>query len=366
MRPVTDVFLAEVRRSHTVVSEVWLHAADGSDPVAVPVTDGSVSLDVTAAVRGRCDIQVEHAEWIPRDVSDGLSPFGAELEIRRGVRFANGSTELVGLGFFGLEDAEVTDEGAGVSVRVAALDRAERVSKAKFEDVFQLAASTPFTEGILEIVRGAWPDVPVQEGFEDVSALSIGKPVTAQAGEDPWEAAQILATAMGMVLFFDGDGFLTLRPYAESGPVVTVSEKDVLLSVSRNWSRSGAFNRVVVTGESTSASTVYRGVATDESPLSPTFYGGPFGRCPEFRQFEQITSDQHAADVAASILAQHLGAPSTVGFGMVPNPALEPEDTITISRPSAGVNRDFIIDSLTVGLGVSEQMTGQTRERISF
>lgn len=367
MRPVSSEFLAAVARSHRVAVEAWLFPADGSDPVPVPVTDGSVTLEAAAAVRGRCDIQVEHAEWIPSTAGDELSPFGHELELRRGVYLPDGSTETVALGRFGIEDAEVTDEGQGASVRVAALDRAERISKAKFEDTFQLAAGVPFTTGILDVVRGAWPEVPVVDGFEGMSAVSLGKPITAQAGEDRWEFAQGLATALGMVLFFDGDGVLTLRPYAESGAVldVTDGEDGVLLNVSRNWSRTVAFNRVVVTGEG-AGTAVFRGVATDNNPFSPTYYDGPFGRVPEFRSYPQIVSDQQATDVAMSILAQHLGVPSTVSFGMVPNPALEPEDTIHISRPGVGVDHDYIIDSLTIGLAATEQMTGQTRERISF
>lgn len=367
MRPVSPDFLAECSRSHQVAVEAWLYPADGSDPVAVPVTDGSVTLEATAAVRGRCDVRTEHAEWIPLDASDGLSPFGHELELRRGVVLPNGSTETVPLGRFGIEDAEVTDDGTGPSVRVSALDRAERMSKAKFTDIYQVPAGKEFTTAILEMLREAWPAVPVMDGFEDMSDISVGQPVTAQEGEDRWEAAQILAQALGMILFFDGDGVLTLKPYAAGGPVLDLVEGEggVLLNVARNWSRSASFNKVVVTGES-SGDNVFRGEAFDDNPLSPTYFYGPFGQVPEFRSYPEVRSDQQAKDVAYSILAQHLGAPATVSFGMVPNPALEPEDTIRISRPSVGVDHSYIVDSLTIGLAATESMTGQTRERISF
>lgn len=350
-----------------MATEAWLHPVDGSEAVPIPVIEGNVTLDSQAGVRGRCDIQVADADWIPMGAGDRLAPFGPEIVLRRGVYLGDTETETVSLGRFGIEDAEITDDGEGPTVRVTGLDRAERVSKAKFEDTFQLAPNTDFTTGILDVVRMAFPDVPVMVDFETASDISIGQPVTAQAGDDPWTYAQDLATAIGMMLFFDGDGVLTLRPYSDTSPVAELVEGEggVLLTASRNWSRTGAFNKVVVTGENSGAS-VFRGVAVDDDPFSPTFIDGPFGVVTEFRSWPEVKSDQQARDVAESILAQEIGAPSTVSFGMVPNPALEPGDSVLISRPSIGVNETHVLDSLTIGLGAEEQMTGTTRERRTF
>lgn len=367
MRPVSAAFLAEVRGSHRVRSEAWCHPADGSDPVEVPLTEGSVTLDATQRVRGQCDFSVADTDWIPRDATDRLSPFGTEIELRRGVYLSDGSWETVGLGRFGLEDAEVTDEGSGASVRIAALDRMERLSKAKFEDVFQVANGTRYTQAILDVVLGIWPECPVMDGFVDMSTMTSTLRPTAQVGDDPAEFVQGLAFAVGMSLFFDGEGVLTLRKFASLDAVWELVEGDgLLLSVARSWSRTAAFNRVVVSGENTEGTDVYRAVASDDDPLSPTFYGGPFGKVPEFRSFPQVQSNGQAQDVANNILAREIGAPSTVSFGMVPNPALEPDDTIRISRSSVGVDEEHVIDRLTVGLGASEVMSGQTRERRSF
>lgn len=365
MRPVSTQFLDLIGKSHRVATEATLYPADGTDPVPVPVIDGTVTLDASAAVRGRCDIQVADPDWIPTVAGDRLSPFGAELELRRGLYLPDGTTETVALGRFGIEDAEITDDGTGATVRVTALDRAERVSKAKFEDAYQVDAGTDFTDAILDIVSTAFAAVETAEGFDTASSLALGVPVTALPGDDAWEFAQGLATTIGQRLYFDGDGLLTLRPYSDSQVVteITEGENGVLLTVSRQWSRTSSFNRVIVTGETAQDDTTYRGEATDTDPASPTFYGGPFGNVPEFRTYPQITSDSHAQDVAEAILAQEIGAPSNVSFGMIPNPALEPDDTVLISRPSIGINEAHVIDSLTIGLGASETMSGTTRER---
>jgi hypothetical protein len=169
-----------------------------------------------------------------------------------------------------------------------------------------------------------------------------------------------------MVLYFDGDGILTLRPYADAGVVATLSEGEggVLLSATRGWSRTNAFNRVVATGENTDSSAVYRAVATDDNALSPTYYFGDFGKVPRFYDSPYIGSNDQAQDAANAILAQELGTAANVSFGIVPNPALEPEDTVYVKRERAGIDERHIIDSLSIGLGASESMSGTTRERL--
>lgn len=352
---------------HRAVVEASVKAPDGSIS-PVPITDGTVTLDATAASRGRCDIQVDHLDWIPRGAGDRLAPFGSEINIRRGVKLPSGELELVSLGWFPIEDAEITDDGSGPGVRVAALDRADRMSKAKFENTWQLEANTAFTDGIMFLALEADPSTQFMPGFASVSTISIGKPIIAQAGDDRWEFMQGLATALGMVLFFDGDGILTLRRYAEQGVVMNLVEGEggVLLTASRSWSRTNAHNKWIVTGEATDDDTVYRAEAADLNPASPTYYDGPFGRCPGFYSSGEIGSDAQAQDVADMKLAKEMGAPSTVSFGMVPNPALEPEDTVLISRPVIGVDENHIIDTLTIGLSPTASMTGTTRERITF
>lgn len=364
MKVVSDRWLPAITGSHRVatIARVFDPVGDWTD---VPLVEGTVTLDATAAVRGRCDLTVEDADWLPVGTDDRLAPYGSEINLRRGVVFPDGSTETVSLGWFGIEDTEITDDGSGVGVRVTGLDRAERLSKAKFEDTFQVLSGTPFPEAILDLAQAVWVDVPYDPDLLSASAISIGRNITAQPGDDRWEFMQGLATALGMTLFFDGDGQLCLRRYAPDGVVaeVTDGEDGVLVSVSRAWSRTTAFNRVIVTGENTDTA-VFRGVATDDNPASPTYFYGPFGQVPRFWSSPDIYSDDQAEDAARSILDQEIGTAATVQFGMVPNPALEPEDTVHVRRTVAGVDENHVLDQVTIGLGATEEMSCQTRERL--
>lgn len=375
VRPVSDRFLAEVKGSHTSVTEVWAYRSSG-EPVRLEVSEGSVNLNSTSAIRGSVDLSVPGLDWVPKGPFDLLAPYGNELNVLRGVEFADGSRELVSLGWFGIQSVSVEDDGSGLSVRVSGLDRSQRLSAAVFEDVVNIPADTPFAAAILFLALDAWPDCPYQPDFVsvsgvvagwDASALSIGRGVVAQPGDNRWDFMLGLAKALGMVLFFDGDGILTLRPYAEQGVVASVAEGEggVLLSAGREWGRSESFNRVIATGENTSSDEVYRAVATDDNPLSPTYYFGDFGKVPRFYSSPYIVSVEQAQDAANAILLQEIGTASTVSFGMVPNPALEPEDTVRIVRERVGVSELHIIDDVTIGLAASDSMSGSTRERLT-
>lgn len=368
MRPVSSEFLAAVEQSREIAVEAMLYPPNDADPVMLDIISGSVTLDAAASVRGRLDLTLQGMDWVPRSSSDRLAPAGSEINVQVGVKFPDGSTELTSVGWFGIDDVQVDDDGSQLQCSVTGLDRSARLGYAKFEDAFEVPAGTLFGEAILELAQDAWPDVPAMTGFTSASSISIGKPVTAQAGDDRWEFMQALATALGMSLFFDGDGIMTLRRYADQGVVATVSEATltspgVLIRAQKGWSRSNAFNRVIVTGENTGSSPVYRAVATDDNPLSLTYYYGPFGKAPRFYSNKDIYSTDQAQDAANTILAKEIGLASTVSFDMVPNPALEPEDTVLVVRERLGVNEQHILDSVTIGLSPEDSMSCQTRER---
>jgi len=364
MRTVPADWASIIAGSHKAAVEAHLYGPDGSYVTALDLVGGSVSLDGTAAVRASCDLSLSGIEWVPVSATDRLAPYGPEVNVLKGYEAAGVKT-LVSLGWFGIEDCEVSDDGQDLTVRVTGMDRARRLQYALLEDDVQIASGTPFTEAILTLGYEAWPDMPVMDGFDSVSDLSIGVPLNAAQGDDRWEQMQSLAVALGMSLFFDGDGLLTLRPYVPGDPVAEVvdGENGVLVQASRAWTRANAFNKVIFTGENTTASgDVFRGEALDNDPLSPTYYYGPFGRCPQFFSSPYVASDSQAESAAAAKLFRELGTASSVSFGMVPNPALEPDDAITVRRVRAGINEVHTIDSLSIDLGVDGSMSGATRE----
>lgn len=400
MRPVSTAFLAAVQTSHEVATRVEV-LDDGAVTLTLDtVTDGGVTLDQTAATRGRVDVTIIDPDLVPGDPAAALAPYGNELRVYRGVTFYETSTtdsgssggqtwdvtligggdpappevtvtrtpipELVSLGIFRIDETTVTDGPGGLEIRCAGMDRSVRMIDARFEEPYTVAEGTNVATAIQDCALAAWPAITT-----NLTATSITTPLLlGDEGGDRWKFMQDLAASIGHSLYFDGDGVLVTRPVATPAgtPTVTLAEGNggVLLTAGRRWNRQGTYNRVIATGENPAEGTApARGIATDENPASPTYYYGSYGKVPRFYSSQFLTTDTQAADAAQAILNRELGTTQQIDFGAVVNPALEPDDVVTITRERAGISEAHVIDSLTIPLAASGAMTGRTRAVIS-
>lgn len=369
MRPVSAKFLNAIGSSHRVVVVVDViqpgltsSAADTFLATLPTVVGGGVTLDASASVRGRVDLTVVDdgtLGLVPSHPSDLLAPYGNELHIKRGVRYADGTEELVSLGKFRIDECGVDDSSQGLVITLTGQDRAARVIDARFEEPWEIDQDSLVEQAIDDTLgpAGVAAAVPVE-------TLATTPHLIAEEGSDRWQFVTDLARSAGMRLYFNGDGDLVLAPEVSGGdPVVTLAEGQdgVLVSAGRKWDRTGAYNAVIATGENTGEILPARGVAIDDDSASPTYYYGPFGRVPRFYQSSFLATDAQAEDAAASLLQQQLGTTQRVDFGTYCNPALEPGDIVLITRLRAGVNENHIIQSISIPLTPDGITTGTTR-----
>lgn len=365
MRTVTAAFQAAVVESHQIATRAVV--SDGTTDTTVPIVDGTVTLDQRAATRGRLDLTLapddtSDIELVPDSPTALLAPYGNEIQVSRGITYPDGTSELVSLGIFRIEDTETVDTAAGQQVRVTGMDRSKILIDARFEEPYQVASGTNYATAIEDVLTAGYPTIETS-----FTATSRTTPLLiAQEGDDRWAFAQQMAQAIGMDLYFDGDGVCVLVPSStlSSGSAVidlVEGEGGVLLDASRRWSRQSTFNRVIATGENTGEGAPARGIATDDNASSPTYYYGPFGRVPRFYASPFLTTDAQAEDAAAAILARELGTTQQVSFGAIVNPALEPGDVARITRARSGIDEDHVIDALTIPLSAGGVMTGSTR-----
>lgn len=365
MRPVTDRFLTAVADSHQLAVQV--EVLDAGEVTGDPITtvlDGTVTLDQSAASRGRLDMSVVDDGTfglVPDDPDHLLAPYGNELRVSRGVRYPDGTDELVALGVFRIDDSEVLDTGDQLTVRVSGLDRSGRVIDARFEEPYEIAQGTNYADAIQDTIEAAIPGLE----FNFTATSRTTPKLIAEEGADRWAFCQEMARSLGMALYFDGDGVCVLAPVSTLGGTpawdLVEGEAGVLVTAGRTWTRQGAFNRVIATGENTGETAPARGVATDDNPLSPTYYYGPFGKVPRFYSSPFITTDAQASDAAYAMLARELGTTQAVNFGALVNPALEPDDLVRVTRARAGIDEGHILDALVVPLTAEAVMTGRTR-----
>lgn len=362
--------LGDLSRSHTIATRVEVLSDGLVAKVLDNVDSGEVTLDSTAASRGRVSLDlVGTEELIPTSPQSLLAPFGNELVVYRGVRLPT-QISLIRLGIFRIDECEVTDEGGDLTISISGLDRSARFIEAPFEEPFEIEAGTEVSDAILAALADVtWPEF--QHLFADTN---VPLPwLRAEEGEDRWDFVQGLATSIGGQLYFNADGVLVLKPNEEeigSLPVGTYSEGEdgILLGINHTWHRDTIYNKVIVTGENTTAADEAdedqpppRGEATDDNPLSPTFYGGPFGRKPYFYPNSYISTDQQARLAARGMLVRALGAPDSIGFASIVDPRRRPGDLVRITRERLGVDEDHLIDQISIPLGPGDQMTAQTR-----
>jgi hypothetical protein len=360
MRQRSDRFDRMMRRSHTLATSV--DVLFNRVPVVrdLRVISGSVTFDRTAAIMGSCSVTFAEPTRLPTGPTSPLTPYGYELAIRRGVRYADGTVELLALGIFPVQTSGVA--GALVA-SLRGEDRARLVSDALLEDDYAIAAGTNYVTAIVALIDHA---VPGLVGVTTPTTFTTPALVF-EAGADPWAKAVDMARSIGMWLYFDGDGRYVLRPEPSltgAQPVWTFDDgaSGVLLDAAVDLDRGPAFNRVIVSGENTTTGLV-RGVATDTT--SAIAYTSGFGRKPRFIKSELVTTTAQADAMAAAEIAGTRGISRSVKIDAVPHPGIEPGDVVRIRETELGFDAVHLIDKLTIGLGPADKLSVQMRGSIA-
>jgi hypothetical protein len=352
-----------VLQAHTVSTTAAIIFQGVTVREGLAVVSGSVTLDRTAASRGRCTLQLAEPFLIPTTLTGVLAPYGYEIAITSGIAYDDGTTERMALGVFPIQSTEI--DGVSLLTSIEGVDRTQRVRDAKFIDDYAVAGSTLYTTAMQAILTAQTPELPALS-FPTIAFTTPATGLVYQCGTDPFDALSDMAAACGCEIFFDGLGVPTVRPEPAftNTPVWTISEGagGALVSASLHLSRAEAFNAVVASGENSSAGVVYRAISTDNDPTSVTYYLGGFGRKPRFYTTPLITSTVMAQSAADALMQAMHGVARSIDLSALPNRALEPGDPVLIKRTSLNVNEIHLLDALTFDLSVGAmQATSRAR-----
>jgi Domain of unknown function (DUF5047) len=371
--PVSGRFLQEIVQSHTVYSYVDAISPRGDVVRLAAINTGgqsTVSIDRTADVRRRCTIDcIDPTGTItPKTASAILSPYGTELRPYRGVKYTDGTIEVVPLGRFRLSKVTIKDTGNGTpDIELEGFDFSRTIQRAKFTSIYTVAANYSIVQAIKDIVLRTFPGVT----FDALdTGMTTPQALVFDVGNDPWAAASDMATSIGCEVFFDVYGNVVIAPppdinhlpkpdfsYVE-GQGCTMTELDSL------YTDDPGFNGVVVTGESigTDAPPV-RAISWDNEPSSPTYHLGPYGEVPQFISDQNITTVDQAQTVADATLLGLLGFSAQLTITAATNPALDAGDTIQVTRAVNGINALYAIDTVTVPLTTADTATINLRQK---
>jgi hypothetical protein len=309
-----------------------------------------------------------------------ITPTVQNLEVR--VATDSSSDELVSLGVFYITSTEITmsggsgtgssgsggggsgvtgsgggSTGGALSIQISGVDQSRQVSRNTWQDVYYIPANTNYATAIQEIVDNRLPGLAYN--FQSTPFVTPKIVLGTQLGNDPWQDAQDLATAIGFELFFDAAGICTLReiPDPATGQSVwtfTDGANPTIAQLDRTLTDQTTYNYVICYGESVDNAEPVQAVAFDNDPNSPTYYLGPYGIVSTTFQSAMITTAAQAQAAANALLLAVKGASENVALTVVPNPALEPGDVVTVEVSDAKITGTFLINDMQTPLSAGE------------
>lgn len=389
MQPVSSRFLTALRGPYVRIVTADLYYNQALVLKGLPIVDGSITVDRTSKTRRSGSVTIGDPNFYPTFAGSPLAPYGAELNIKWGISYPDGTTESVSLGWFRIEDvSQETAPGqsnGGLPV-VDFFDRSQAVDVASFLDPVDRGGWG--VKGLLtQLVRDVVPYAAVNIS----SSLTDGTvPGGVTFDGSRWDAVTTCAGYLLADVYFDVNGAVAAVPVptlSQSTPTSAAvwtmdastpaavaagaSSTGVLVSAKRAVSRAGVYNCVSVYGSTTGSAAPPTGYAADTDPRSPTYfgtspnYGNPntssvFGAQIYRYQNNLLTTNAQCQAAAQTQLQNFLGLARSLSFTVCPNPALEAGDIIKVIYPD-GRSELHLLDSFTIPLGPSAQFSGSTR-----
>ena len=357
MQPATDQFLQSLRYSHVIAAAAELIFPGETDTISVPVEAGSITIDRTAEHRRTGTITIPWSLQADLGVDIRTLPLGGYVLVHRGLRYANGSLELILLGRLRVESVTWDTLAASASLELA--DRQAQVTDEPFSVPYAAAGQKP-ADAAVGIVQGVFGNsIAYHTPYQPPTPLGDITYTGART-----DALSALEQSYAAETYFDANGdFVFAAKPGDSEPVVwtiDAGETGVMVNAAESLDRTGIYNGVLVTGQGDADLPPVTGLATFTDPTSPVRWGGPFGRVAMLADSTSVTTDQDAAATAASLLNLRLKQTRSLTLTSAPNPALEAGDTIRVLFPD-GRAETHLIDSTTISLATdAQQITTRT------
>jgi hypothetical protein len=354
MRPATTQFLESLRFSHIAAAGCSLYfPAAPTVAVPVPVEAGSVTIDRTAQNRRVGQVQIPWSLAAGADLGVDLRQLtlGGYAIVSRGLRYADGSTELIPLGKLRVESVSWDTLAATASLELA--DRMSQIRDEPFTTPYAAKGKTAAGAAV-DIVTAVFGASIAYHTPYNPSGL-MGDTIYSGARSD---ALSDLEQSYGAETYFDavGDFVFAAKP-SDTDPVVWTVDAGVtgvMVNAAENLDRTGIYNGVLVVGQLAADQPPITSLAMFTDPTSPVRWGGPFGKVALIADSTSATTQAQADSTAQSLLRLRLKQTRSLTLTNAPNPALEAGDTIGVVFPD-GRTETHLIDQVTINLSTDSQ-----------
>jgi hypothetical protein len=386
MRSVSSRFLAAVKGPHKVAARaVLVDAAPqfGLNPTGteIPIISGSITTQSLSDVKSTLTLTV------PGDYYTALKPYGTELFISRGVEFANGDRELVGLGYYRIEQI-TQDEAPYGPVSIQGLDRISQLQQNKLAFPLPLNNADSHRSVFHRLFNGiAIPQQATYPGLSPagfaaypnaripISWTSYNPDTTTIIGDQIVEddaygyLRDLIKIYNASMMRFTYTGELLVYSIAidASYPVYTLTggAGGQIIKAKRVTKRTDVANSVTAYGSDPTSITDFI-ITQNDDPASALAFNKTtypaFGPAPTYYSSPLLQTNADVELAGETLLRRFRMLPETNTLTVIPNPALETNDPIdVIYRPGMDPVR-CIIDSMVMPLTAA--LTGTITTRI--
>lgn len=342
------------------------------------IVDGSVDLDVGRGARRSFNVSLLNPfqvftpnSGLPSDQSwAGTFYIDRKIRLHRGVEFAPGHFEVVPIGTFYIDTADIVAERNMSMVVLSGTDEWKRFSKAKFGSPVRFLKDTP----VNDVIKGLASLVgSYSYNLDDFSGRAVHNPtklttnLNFERGDEIGPAMASLGTHYGVDIYFDPLGRLTSEDiyriqYRQPVWTYDANEKSSIISVKASYNDDRLYNHVKVTGTADEENPVFA-IAKDMNPDSLTYVNRIGLRTYEYES-KFIATPEQAQTVAMQFLTKHMILVEDIELQAVANPIFEGNDVLKVIEDkftNVGTN-NYHIRSMTIPLSGARQSMKMARE----
>jgi len=325
------------------------------------IVDGAVDADASRGTRRVLNLSLmnPNAEFTPNSNWGGLFYVDRLIRVWRGVLHASGEEELIPLGTFLIDSADVIAERNMSMVVLTGSDLWKKVNKAKFATATKWASGTPVQTVVKEMAElaGVTQFVIDDLSHRTTQTKTLQADLNYERGEVIGDELLSLGTAWGLDIYFDPLGRMVSEEHRlDRAAVWTYAPGDdsSLLTVKAAYKDELLYNHVLVAGTADEENPVFA-EAKDSDPSSPTSVD-KIGKRTYMYESSYIATVAQAQTTANKLLAENVKMSEDIELQTVCNPAYECSDVLLIREGEfTKIDRSLRIGSFTVPLSSSRQ-----------
>jgi hypothetical protein len=367
---VIDALIAGIVR---VKRRVEIYESDSTTPFDIDLWDGRLVEGNVTVDRERDERRMIDVSLTNKDNALKLNPldgfwYDKILKTFWGINYYDAlgfpKAYEVQIGEFMID--RITETRFPHVVKVTGRDYAKKCLTSKIKSSMSFTAGTP----IEDMIRFIAANCGITKFALPITGQTYNLDIVFERGTERWNVMKKIADSIGYEVYFRGDGYLTMRPYADPtlSPLSWIfrgGELDgTLVNFERSSNDSRIKNHIIVVGSTTTDSQFNTSVfaeAINDDPTSPT-RRDRLGDRVDIIENDYFTDQETAQAFADTRLRISALEEYTVDFESVIIPWLEGSDIIDIddSGGSAYVPSRFLLSSFNFPLGLGP-MTGQGR-----